>query len=40
MLQSGYPVDVFQRTREVWTRVDEMREEVRAVFANDLEEGA
>ena len=40
MLQSGYPVDVFQRTREVWTRVDEMREEVRAVFANDLENGA
>ena len=40
MLQSGYPVDVFQRTREVWTRVDEMREEVRAVFGNDLAEGA
>ena len=40
MLQSGYPVDVFQRTREVWTRVDEMREEVWAVFANDLENGA
>ena len=40
MLQSGYPVDVFQRTREVWTRVDEMRDEVRAVFADDLEEGA
>ena len=40
MLQSGYPVDVFQRTREVWTRVDEMREEVWAVFADDLEDGA
>ena len=40
MLQSGYPVDVFQRTRELWTRVDEMREEVRAVFGNDLERGA
>ncbi len=40
MLQSGYPVDIFQRTREVWTRVDEMREEVRAVFGDDLEKGA
>ena len=40
MLQSGYPVDIFQQTREVWTRVDEMREEVRAVFGNDLEQGA
>ncbi len=40
MLQSGYPVDVFQRTREVWTRVDEMREEVRAVFGEALQEGA
>jgi len=39
MLQSGYPVDVFQRTREVWTRVDEMRDEVRAVFGDALEEG-
>ncbi len=40
MLQSGYPVDVFQRTREVWTRVDEMREEVRAVFGDALTNGA
>lgn len=40
MLQSGYPVDVFQRTREVWTRVDEMRAEVRAVFGDALENGA
>ena len=40
MLQSGYPVDVFQRTREVWTRVDEMRDEVRAVFGEALQEGA
>lgn len=40
MLQSGYPVDVFQRTREVWTRVDEMREELRAVFGDALQEGA
>ena len=39
MLQSGYPVDVFQRTREVWTRVDEMREEVRAVFGESLTNG-
>ena len=39
MLQSGYPVDVFQRTREVWTRVDEMREEARAVFGDALEKG-
>jgi sugar phosphate isomerase/epimerase len=39
MLQSGYPVDVFQRTREVWTRVDEMREEVRAVFGDALTNG-
>lgn len=40
MLQSGYPVDVFQRTREVWARVDEMREEARAVFGDALKEGA
>ncbi|MCY3831627.1 MAG: sugar phosphate isomerase/epimerase [Chloroflexi bacterium] len=40
MLQSGYPVDVFQRTREVWTRVDEMRAELRAVFGDALEQGA
>ena len=40
MLQSGYPVDVFQRTREVWARVDEMRGELRAVFADALEMGA
>jgi sugar phosphate isomerase/epimerase len=40
MLQSGYPVDVFERTREVWTRVDEMREEVRAVFGDALVNGA
>ncbi len=40
MLQSGYPVDVFQRTREVWDRVDEMRDELRAVFGEALEEGA
>lgn len=40
MLQSGYPVDVFQRTREVWTRVDEMRAEVRAVFGGACDEGA
>lgn len=40
MLQSGYPVDVFERTREVWTRVDEMREEVRAVFGDALGNGA
>ncbi len=40
MLQSGYPVDVFQRTREVWTRTDEMRDELRAVFGEALEEGA
>ena len=40
MLQSGYPVDVFQQTREVWTRVDEMREEVRAVFGDALTNGA
>ena len=40
MLQSGYPVDVFQRSPEVWTRVDEMRAEVRAVFADDLQEGS
>ncbi|MCY3797044.1 MAG: hypothetical protein OXG84_04520, partial [Chloroflexi bacterium] len=39
MLQSGYPVDVFQRSREVWTRVDEMREEVRAVFGDALTNG-
>ena len=36
MLQSGYPVDVFQRTREVWTRVDEMR----GVFGGACDEGA
>ena len=40
MLQSGYPVDVFERTREVWTRVDEMRAEVRAVFGDAFENGA
>ena len=40
MLQSGYPVDVFQRTRDVWTRVDEMRDEVRSVFGDALLEGA
>ena len=40
MLQSGYPVDVFQRTREVWARVDEMRDEVRLAFGNALQEGA
>ncbi|MCY4538529.1 MAG: TIM barrel protein [Chloroflexi bacterium] len=40
MLQSGYPVDVFQRTREVWTRADEMRDELRSVFGQALEEGA
>ncbi len=40
MLQSGYPVDVFQRTREVWTRVDEMRDELRFVFGDALQEGA
>ena len=40
MLQSGYPVDVFQRTREVWARVDEMRDEVRAVFGDAIKIGA
>ena len=40
MLQSGYPVDIFRRTRDVWTRVDEMRDEVRAVFGEALKEGA
>lgn len=40
MLQSGYPVDVFQRTREVWTRAEEMRDELRAVFGEALVEGA
>jgi len=40
MLQSGYPVEVFQRAREVWTRVDEMRDEVRAVFGGAREDGA
>lgn len=40
MLQSGYPVDVFQRTLEVWSRADEMRDELRAVFDEALEEGA
>lgn len=40
MLQSGYPVDVFERTREVWARADEMREEVRTVFGDALENGA
>ena len=39
MLQSGYPVEVFQRTREVWARVDEMRDEVRADFGEALREG-
>ena len=38
MLQSGYPVDVFQRTREVWTRVDEMRDEVKTVFGDDFQD--
>ena len=40
MLQYGYPVDVFENTREVWTRADEMRDEVRAVFGEALQEGA
>lgn len=40
MLQSGYPVDVFQRTRQVWTRVDEMRDEVRIVFGDAIQQGA
>ena len=40
MLQYGYPIDVFERTREVWTRADEMREEVRAVFGDALGNGA
>lgn len=40
MLQSGYPVDVFQRSREVWARVDEMRDELRIVFGEALGEGA
>lgn len=40
MLQSGYPVDVFETTREVWARVDEMRDEVRAVFGDELTNGA
>ena len=35
MLQYGYPVDVFEQTREVWTRAKEMRAEVRAVFGAD-----
>jgi len=39
MLQSGYPVDTFERTREVWTRMDEMRAEVQAVFGDDLQRG-
>lgn len=39
MLQYGYPVDVFENTREVWTRADEMREEVRAVFGDALDDG-
>ena len=40
MLQYGYPVDVFENTREVWTRASEMREEVRAVFGDALSNGA
>ena len=40
MLQSGYPVDIFQRSREVWTRVDEMRDELRIAFGDALQEGA
>ncbi|MCY3778805.1 MAG: TIM barrel protein [Chloroflexi bacterium] len=40
MLQYGYPVDVFENTREVWTRAAEMREEVRAVFGAALSNGA
>ena len=40
MLQYGYPVDVFENTREVWARASEMREEVRAVFGDALSNGA
>ena len=40
MLQSGYPVDVFENTREVWARASEMREEVRAVFGDAPTNGA
>ena len=40
MLQYGYPVDVFENTREVWARADEMREEVRTVFGDTLSNGA
>ncbi len=40
MLQYGYPVDVFENTREVWARASEMREEVRAVFGDALTDGA
>ncbi len=40
MLQYGYPVDVFENTREVWARASEMREEVRAVFGDALTNGA
>lgn len=39
MLQYGYPVDVFENTREVWARADELRAEVRTVFGDDLEDG-
>lgn len=39
MLQYGYPVNVFENTREVWARASEMREEVRAVFGDALEKG-
>ena len=40
MLQYGYPVDVFENTREVWTRASELRDEVRAVFGDALTNGA
>ncbi|MCY4063999.1 MAG: sugar phosphate isomerase/epimerase [Chloroflexi bacterium] len=40
MLQYGYPVDVFENTREVWARASEMREEVRAVFGDAVSNGA
>ena len=40
MLQYGYPVDVFENTRDVWTRAGEMREEVRAVFGDAVSNGA
>ena len=40
MLQYGYPVDVFENTREVWTRASELRDEARAVFGDALTNGA